>query len=82
MEWICRKENPARIQSIFAFITRTDEKELVIELNPTHRKVPVRLCSITGANRTPVERLDVIDFWFCSVRLAIPGSLFHVLLNV
>ena len=28
MEWICQKENRTRIQSIFAFVTGMDEKEL------------------------------------------------------
>ena len=50
----------------------------VIELDRTHRKVPVRLCSITE----PIEiqsndwiRLGLIDFWFGFVRLTMPGLL-------
>ena len=35
----------------------------VIELNRTHKNVPVRLCSIAE----PIERLDsIMDFWFGS----------------
>ena len=48
----------------------------VIELNRTHKKVPVRLCSIAE----PIElqsndwvRLGSIGFWFGFVRLATPG---------
>lgn len=48
----------------------------VIELNRTHKKVPVRLCSIAE----PIElqsndwvRLSSIGFWFDFVRLATPG---------
>ena len=48
----------------------------VIELNRTHKKVPVRLCSIAE----PIElqsndwvRLGSIGFWFGFVRLTTPG---------
>ena len=58
----------------------------VIELNRTHKKVPVRLCSIAE----PIElqsndwvRLGSIGFWFGFVRLTTPAclgeeSLLHV----
>ena len=57
---------------------RTDRVDLVrlrseIELNRTHGKVPVRLCSITEPNRTSIERLSSIDFWFGFVQMTTPG---------
>ena len=44
--------------------------------NRTHRKVPVRLCSITEPIEQQSDRLGSIDFWLVFVRLTTPG-VFH-----
>ena len=54
--------------------------ELPSSINRTHRKVPVRLCSITEGE--PIEqqsyRLGSIDYWFGFVRLTTPGILDNI----
>ena len=41
--------------------------------NRTHRKVPVRLCSITEPIEQQSDRLGSIDFWFIFIALTTPG---------
>ena len=49
----------------------------VIELHRTHQKAPVRLCSIAEPDRTPIERLGLIGFWFGFVRLTTLGEKYN-----
>ena len=42
--------------------------------NRTHRKVPVRLCSITEPIEQQSDRLGSIDFWFGFIQLTTPGA--------
>ena len=62
---------PGRLSSVI---------ELTSSINQTHRKVPVRLCSITEGE--PIEqqsyRLGSIEYWFGFVRLTTPGILDNI----
>ena len=58
----------------FVFLPNKIELIASIEFgNRTHRKVPVRSCSITEPIEQQSDRLGSIDFWFVFVALTTPG---------